>query len=114
MVSAAGVNRIAARAAGKGSTCAAAVMLRPVRCCFEVGLWGSLRDPSTTLSKDLFFPAIEGETERLGTRLAAKEGEAVDEGDRVVTPGDSAREVAGEGAQETAGEGAQEAGEGAR
>jgi hypothetical protein len=108
MVFAAGVNRIAARAAGKGSTCAAAVMLRPVRRCFEVGLWGSLRDPSTTLSKDLFFPAIEGETERLGTRLAAKEGEAVDEGDRV-TPGDSAREVAGEGAQETAGEGAREA-----
>ena len=52
-------------------------MLSPVQDHFKVELWGStmkLWDHSVTSSKDLFLPA--------------KEGEAVNEGNRV-TPGDS-------------------------
>ena len=72
LVSAAGVDRIAARASMMERS-AAAVMLLPVQCRFEVGLWGSpttLFDASSTFSKDLFFP--DG-TERLGMRSVAKE-----------------------------------------
>ena len=61
---------------------AVAVMLSPVQHRFKVGLLGlptTVWDPSVTLSKGLFLPAIE---ERLGMRLAAKEGEAVDKGIR--------------------------------
>ena len=69
LVSGAGVYCIVAWAAGKvlGSMMersAAAVMLRLVQRYFEIGLWFSPRDASTTLSKDLFFGAIEGRTER--------------------------------------------------
>ena len=67
---------------------ATAVMLLPVRRRFEVELWSSpttLWDPSSKLSKDLFFP------------------------DGRETAGEGAREAAGEGTQEAAGEGAREA-----
>lgn len=80
LVSIAGVDHIAAQAVGMGSRIersAIAVMLSPVQDRFKVELWGStmkLWDHSVTSSKDLFLPA--------------KEGEAVNEGNRV-TPSDS-------------------------
>ena len=74
-------------------------MLGPVRRRFEVGLWGS-----ATLSKGLFFPAIEGDRVIPGNSAREAGGEGAQE-----AAGEGAREAAGEGAQEAAGEGAQEA-----
>lgn len=114
-VSATGLDRIAAGTGSRMERSTAAAVLRPVRRRFEVGSWGwptTLWDPSSTLSEDLFFLAIEGGAERLGMGLADKERKPVGKGDRV-TPGDDAQEVVGEDAREGAGEGAREgAGEG--
>jgi len=115
LVSITAVDLVATRAAGTGSrierSAAAAMLPRPVRRRFGVGSQGlpmTLWDPSATLSEVLFFPAIEGGTERVRMGLAAKERESVGEGDSVM-PGEDEREMASEGTREAAGEGAGEA-----